>query len=414
MSKKVLALITAPKFIWSAIVLLLAFSFYLFVIDASTRQLVDLEIYYKAAQLLQQGENIYNTPVMVQNRWGYMTQGYYLYPPILAFALSILPNIEYQTIKFCWCVLAWLSIAGSAACLAGLLAYSRNIKIPYPSRFALLLFFCICFEPVYSGVSDGQVAALILLCISGFFLCYAANTFYLAGALLGIAASIKITPALLLLVPLKTKRWGVLLSFFVIGVTLLLLPTLATNNPHVLNDFIGYLQGMSVDGRHRDFPFNYAFDKAILLPFGLEEAVYLRWLIKGLVLALPIFVVAKARITSIREALTYLGFVSCCMVLSSPIMWFHHLAWALPAIVVFALNNEHTGERLIRHYTLAIGYLFAISQTHLIQFQVFMNNPAGLKYTTLVPGVLVLTLACNLLSSISSGGSKKGSPLHLP
>lgn len=398
MSRNFKAIIHSSAFSYCAIALLLAFSFYLFVIDAAGRQLVDLDIYYQSAQHLAQGLNIYKTPVMVQNRWGYLTEGFYLYPPILAYALSLLPKIEYPTIKLLWCGLSWVCIVASAACLASLMQFSRAIALSFLPRFALTLFFTICFEPVYSGISDGQVAGLILLTICSFFLCYAKQSLYAAGAVLGIAASIKITPALLLLVPLKNKHWKVFVAFGLLVLASLALP-LFSSNTHVVWDFFDYLQGLSVDARHRDFPFNYAFDKAILLPFGLQDLVTLRWGIKAFVLVLPVALVMRAKLSSTKANLTYLAFVSCCMVLSSPIMWFHHLAWILPAITVFTMNNEHTGKRSLRYFTLAIGYFFAISQTHLIQFQVFMNNPAGLKFTTLVPGVLILTLAMHLLSS---------------
>jgi hypothetical protein len=253
----------------------------------------------------------------------------------------------------------------------------------------------VCFEPIYSGVSDGQVAAILLALLSLAFLCVQWGTYWAAGAFIGLAAGIKITPALLILGFLSYRRFGGLAGFIVSALASLAVVGLDSSTSYSLSEFLHFLLTLAADEKHRDFTFNYAFDKAILLPFGLEAERGLRWLIKCLLLILAFWVSFRAYKEKYPELVCF-SLLLCIMMLASPIMWFHHLAWALPAIAILMLQAPRHKEKLLPHATLALGLFFALSQTHLLQYWTYKQAPHFLKFTTMAPGLLVLLLAYNL------------------
>lgn len=376
---------------WLLLFVLIPFSYYLFVWDAHTRQLVDFSIYWEAAQLLKQGAPLYGDSITVLNRWQQPTAGYYLYPPLLAWALAKLKFANMAEAQYWWCTLAWFSIIIAAACLASL------IRAPFPQwnarvRFTACLFLCVCFEPVYSGISDGQVAAILLMLLSAAFALAQHNKFGFAGICIGIAAGIKITPALLLLTFLPYRHYrgiagftfGILASFAVVA--------LDSQARYTLNQFLDYLLALSADERHRDFPFNYAFDKAILLPFGLELERSLRWLVKALVVSSCFLCLFRIRPDKVPFSTT-LAIMCCLMMLGSPIMWFHHLTWALPPLIVLLSRVPEQPTMRIKHLTLSIGLFFALSQTHLLHYWIFSHQPDLMRFSTMLPGLLIVTIA---------------------
>lgn len=374
-------------------ILLLSVTFYVFVIDCGRRALLDFEVYRAAARALISGDNIYAKSYEVIDRWDRQISLYYLYPPLLAQLLSKFSNFDQSSMKFGWCVLSFLCTTASAYCIAQLISFSWWMKLPASQRFFAVFFFCVCFEPVFWGVSDGQVTAIVLLLLAVFLLALLRDKQMAAGIALALAVLIKISPIILVLALLRFRRWNALVAFVLTCATALLWTYVDLGNVHIFADFINSLSAITQDRSSRGFLFNYVFDKSILSPLGLESSEVARCIVRAVLVAMPVMVVLNAknrdRISELRTAATLICFMMAC----SPIIWFHHLAWALLPLAVLSCGNEPNSELRLKHLTACVGLYFALSQVNLIHYWTFKEFPDLTWISSLIPTVLLLLLA---------------------
>src|SRR4051812_26451082 len=104
-------------FISALTAILVALTFYVFVIDCARRELLDFSVYLEAAKALLRGDNIYAQPYTALDRWNRSVQLYYLYPPLLAHVLSKFLTLDLTILKFSWCLLSFLCLVASAYCI---------------------------------------------------------------------------------------------------------------------------------------------------------------------------------------------------------------------------------------------------------------------------------------------------------
>ncbi|HKP61879.1 MAG TPA: glycosyltransferase family 87 protein [Polyangiales bacterium] len=144
----------------------------------------DIQIYYRAAQRLAHGEALYP-----------LHSGY-IYPPLLAQALALVP-LPRAGVLVLWSVL----LAASALITVWLGLRAARLRVPEVSINTQLLsalgFGLLLSEPVFRGLLLGNASPLV----AGL-LALAANSFWTfplaSGVLLGLATSIKIVPGVLL------------------------------------------------------------------------------------------------------------------------------------------------------------------------------------------------------------------------
>ncbi|MBN8549569.1 MAG: DUF2029 domain-containing protein [Deltaproteobacteria bacterium] len=389
-------------FILSLGILLFAITYYVFVVDCSRRALLDFEVYLAAAKTFAAGGNIYAQPYDVSDRWERHLALYYLYPPLLAQVLSKFLTLSQASLAYAWCLCAWLCIVGSAWCIAELISYSWWKRWSKAQRFLLVYFFLVCFEPVYWGVSDGQVSAIVLLLLSIFLLADFRDKPVTAGSALALAVLIKMSPLLLLLGVMRLRRWKTLIAFGVscLALNLWLFSDAGSTQP--ILDFIHSLRGIGDERASRGFLFNFVFDKSLLAPFGLENDEIARCIVRASLVALPVLAVLKIRDTSRYGGLALYALLICFMLVCSPLIWFHHLAWALLPIAVLSCTEKSEIQVWLRHLTVCVGLYFGLSQVNLIHYWTFKELPQYNWISSLVPTTLLLLLASCLWRSKES------------
>lgn len=129
---------------------------------------------------------------------------HYVYPPLWAFAVAPFADATDPIAFFnAGRILLILSLAGSV------LAVWRLMKVPLsPFLFALIaIIFIETTIPAAAALSLGQPQLLVIFLILLAFERYASGREVTAGALLGLAAAIKVTPILLALIFVADKRW---------------------------------------------------------------------------------------------------------------------------------------------------------------------------------------------------------------
>ncbi|GAB2872536.1 hypothetical protein GCM10027026_23890 [Myroides odoratimimus subsp. xuanwuensis] len=247
----------------------------------------------------------------------------FTYPPfaaLLMVGVALLPAV----------VAAGLWAAASVLALAGVVRLFLAEGAPRPPRGAAVLTLTVAMlllEPVWSGLSFGQVNLFLALAIS---LDLLRPDRRWAGVLVGVAAGIKLTPlvfvVLLVLVGRRAAAGRAVAAFagtVVIGFALL--PSAATSYwTDVLWD-PGRVGGVAYAG-------NQSLLGALTRLLGHEPATLLWLAVAGLVSVAVLLVAAAWWRRGRRDLGVLLGAAS--MLLASPVSWSHHWVWAAPALIV--------------------------------------------------------------------------------
>jgi hypothetical protein len=268
----------------------------------------------------------------------------------------------------------------------------------------------LCFEPTYWGVKEGQVNAIILALISSHLVWAIRGQSGRAGVALGLAALIKMSPTLLLLVPILRKDWRTVGWFGgTIGLALLLLALLAPLP--VYQDFF--------------------------TPFGPllgGTLIPLRWIVKAVLAAIAVGLVLRIRtIAGVHGIAGSYAALLPFMVLLAPTLWGHHLVWILPSIVYLLTRSWKDEQLQYRQWTIGVGLFVLLGQVLLLQLKscrfalpdkcapgvdptqlgidlsgaLSGHGELLLRISTLIPGVLLLLVCWAVLSGIRQTESRR-------
>jgi hypothetical protein len=394
-SMKLEAILKNRIVITAASILGLIASFYIYVLDTSSRSLIDLNVYTQAAQALSAGENIYQKIYTVTDRWGRSIQLYYFYPPLLAHALSLFTSASEQTLKFGWCLCNYILMLVTTVCLSKISEPSWWGKIATLPRTLIIGFFVFCFEPLYVGNGDGQVTALVLALLSMMTLAGMRRCYMLEGAVLAVAVQIKMSPVLLLLAPIVFQRWRTLTSFAASSLVLIVLTVVGGGGVQPFIDFASSLTHTVDDALLKGHVFNFVINRTILEPLGLAHVALARWVVKIGFLALALLGTICISRQSGFTYLRALGFLIICMIITSPIIWFHHFAWILLPIAIISMKPASDNDKKMKNLTIALGLYFALSQTYLLNVWTHKLAPSFMWISALVPTLLLGLVAAS-------------------
>jgi hypothetical protein len=342
----------------------------LYLFEPSRAVLGDFSVYFEAAQRVRNLENLYDHSYSIRVADGRIFTLFYFYPPFLAHWLSFWGNLSFENAKLLWVSLSFASLIASSWCLSDIFQRLRPGALKSETSLCLFLSLVLCFEPTYWGIKEGQVNAIILALITGHICLFLRHKDGPAGAVLAIAALLKMSPFLLILLPLRLGRWRVIRSFAATGL-LAALFLLATTPLSVYQDFLIPFGPLLSGTLERHYFFNFAFDKAVLQLFSADQSTALRFTIKLLLGTLPL-VVAALPLTKGKEAqdtLIRYGMLTTSMILLAPTLWGHHLVWALVPLCILAGRSFPTKDLQLRHLTFTLGLFVLFSQVLLIQLQ---------------------------------------------
>jgi hypothetical protein len=172
----------------------------------------DFRAYYVAAQASHAELDPYLNQVNVDERYAdrdwLQVNSRFIYPPSSLFLFAPIAHLPYKLAKVVWGT-------GMALLMAWLLILLRD-RYPAAQWTALGLFLSL---PVAANIDNGQVDILILaLTLAVFFIPRPG----IAGLCLGIAIAIKLSPALVLLWLLATRRWKTALYAVVTAAAIML------------------------------------------------------------------------------------------------------------------------------------------------------------------------------------------------
>ncbi|MFE9657741.1 glycosyltransferase family 87 protein [Micromonospora sp. NPDC006431] len=230
--------------------------------------------------------------------------------------------------------------------------------------FALAVALCLAaaFEPMRETVNFGQVNMLLLFLVAVDLLRLLPAGSRWAGAGIGLATAIKLTPGIFIVYLLITGRWRAAFTAMgaATGATLLA----GALFPDASREF--WTEALWNTDRVGELAFvsNQSL-RGVVARLNPEHPSTLAWL----VLVLATLAVwgwrSRAAVTAGDEA-TGLALTGAVMCLVSPVTWVHHLVWLLPALILLVDNGmaapARSHWRRLLLAAAAIGYAFLISR----------------------------------------------------
>jgi alpha-1,2-mannosyltransferase len=299
--------------------------------------MVDLDVYRRAGTVLLGGGDFYSLNGPLQ----------FLYPPfaaVLAAPLALLPPTVAQV--------GWTA-GGALAVVAILHRFGLTGWVLSLVATATVFF----VEPVSETLAFGQLGiflvALVVLDLAPGPRVWSRRILP-EGALTGLAAAVKLTPAIFVVYLLAVRRLRVFWAAVVAGLVVTL--GSAAVAPHASWEFWSRLaHGDTGLGHSIIYYTNQSVMADIVRIFGLGRGAALGGLAACAVVALVGVWAAVLwhRLGEVRLAINLCGVAS---LLASPVSWLHHFVWVVP-LAMSLLERRAEGRRLPAWF-LALGWSF--------------------------------------------------------
>lgn len=353
------------------------------------RYRIDLDVYRLGSQAWIHGRDLYGTlPVTVSG-----AKLPFSYPPIAAILFTPFSLVPMQVASTA------LILAGVGMLAFTLALFLRSVLAWNQKTKALLVWLlpvALLLEPVRNTMNYGQINLVLMLLVSVD--CLGRDPRWPRGALVGIAAAVKLTPAVFILYFLVKKDYRAamvaLLSFAAsTGIGFLL----------AWRDSVEYWTSV-IFQPGRDGSLSYAANQSIqgvLARAGLS-ANSLAGVSIWIVLSLAVVIVAwlgMCRFNRLKFDAWVLSLNALVGLLISPISWSHHWIWAEPALLTLIIVSWKLGNKPIL-WTASAGVLVLALAPHWLVLARYPNDLAwpplaqiiGSSYVVLAFAILLLSI----------------------
>ncbi len=283
---------------------------------------VDLHVYLGGAGALDHPGTLYDYVYAEQTPDFPLPFTYPPFAAVLFYPLHLLP--------FGLVALAWQF--GTVAALYGVVRISQRLLPGLSSsnsrRVAMLwTAIGIWTEPLRSTFDYGQVNVVLVLAVL-----YAVYTtrWWLSGLLVGLAAGVKLTPAVSGLYFLGARRWGALafsaiVFFLTVGVSALVV---GDQTRYYFTELLGEASRVGPIGTS----FNQSWRGGISRILGFD-AGYGPVVLTGIAATAVLAVLAWRAVGGSADRLAAIVIVQLFGLLLSPISWTHHWVWLIPLMI---------------------------------------------------------------------------------
>jgi len=287
---------------------------------------VDLNVYRLAVQDMVNGHDIYLTSTPVDNLK-------FIYPPIAAILMTPLLLGPYIVWQIIW------TVVGTGA----LLSVLRRIKVPRGLAVgAVAAALVLAMEPIRTTMGYGQVNTMLMALVVADLLPDDPDKARRIprGALIGLAAAIKLTPLLFvvfafLIVKHRVAIMAIVSFAFFTGIAWILLP----------KESLEYWRSLGKGEVNTAGPVyvgNQSISGAMTRWFAEDRKTVITALAIGFVIA-GIATLVAAWWWRRGEKVFAIGLVGLATCLASPLSWTHHHVWA--AILLIAVTTSSTLPR---------------------------------------------------------------------
>ncbi len=293
-------------------------------IDAgpALRYAIDIDVYRAGARAFLEGDNLYTRSYEV----GGITPPF-TYPPLAAILFIPVALVPYPVALVGWTL-------ASAVLLWWCLVIVLRHAVPAVNHRVIatwILPLALLAEPVRETLGFGQINIILMALVLADTL--TRRPWLPRGVLIGLAAAIKLTPAVFILVFLVRRQWRDAAVTFLSGVGF----TLAAALVSWRNSWTYWLDTLTDTGRIGGEA--YASNQSIRgvlarLAEPGEQADRLLWLVL-VIGALGLIIVAMLRA---QTMLATVLLASTAALLCSPVSWSHHWVWLIPVAVTLLLG----------------------------------------------------------------------------
>src|SRR3954468_15989528 len=318
----------------------------------------------------------------------------FTYPPFAAVVFAPLHLVPFGLLAFAWQV-------GIIVALYGVVWFSLRLLGRSDHRLTMLwIAVGVWTEPLRSTFDYGQVNVILLLP-----LLYAvySSRWWLSGLLVGLAAGVKLTPAVSGLYFLGARRWAAavfsaLVFVGTVGVSALVV---GDQTRYYFTELLGDADRVGPIGTS----FNQSWRGGISRILG-HDAGYGPMVLIGIAITAVLAVLAWRAVGGASDRLGAIVIVQLFGLLLSPISWTHHWVWLIP-LMIWLLHGplrDRLGARVLGWGWLAltligVPWLLSFAQPTIWQ----IDRPWYLAWAGLI--YIVATLAT--LAWIASTGSRQ-------
>ena len=249
----------------------------------------------------------------------------FTYPPFAAVVFYPLTLVPFGLLALAWQL-------GIVAALYGVVRTSQRLLTVAPRhdprRVAMLWTAAgIWTEPLRSTFDYGQVNVVLVLAVLG---AVYSSRWWLSGLLVGLAAGVKLTPAVSGLYFLGARRWGAAVFSAVVFVATVGLSLLVVGDQarYYFTDLLGDADRVGPVGTS----FNQSWRGAVSRILGYD-AGYGPWVVAGIVVTATLALLAWRAVGGAQDRLAAIVIVQLFGLLLSPISWTHHWVWVIPLMI---------------------------------------------------------------------------------
>lgn len=212
--------------------------------------------------------------------------------------------------------------------------------------FTLLTF------PVHSNMMMGQINMFLLLLIIFDALVLSGTRF--SGITAAIAASIKMTPAVLIIYFIAKRDWSGTIRFVSTGIILIGLSFVI--HAHTAWEFFTHtvFESSRVGAIQEPLSFNIMGEVFRIFPQPFNALAYA-------VVAIPLIVTCYLSLRVLVQQKQELGAICVAgflMLMISPISWNHHWVWIIPALIYCVVQGYRTQDSVLLYLAVAGSVLF--------------------------------------------------------
>jgi alpha-1,2-mannosyltransferase len=265
----------------------------------------------------------------------------FTYPPFAAVIFYPLHLLPFGLVAFLWQVATMVALYGAIRISQRLLGFSADQAAD--QRAAMLwMAVCMWIEPLRSTFDYGQINVFLML---GVLWAVSTTRWWLSGLLVGVAAGIKLTPAISGLYFAGARRWREVVCSAVafaatVGVSVLVVGDQAR---YYFTDLLGDARRVGPIATS----FNQSWRGAISRILG-HDAGFGPLVLAAIAVTAVVAVLAWRALDG-SDRLGRLLVVELFGLLFSPISWTHHWVWLVP-LMIWAIHGplrERLGARIV-------------------------------------------------------------------
>ena len=296
---------------------------------------VDLHVYVGGAGALDEPGTLYDYVYADQTPDFPLP---FTYPPFAAVVFYPLHLLPFGLVALVWQL-------GIFAALYGVVRISQRLLPGEGDRRVAMLWTAvgIWIEPLRSTFDYGQINVLLVLAV--LYAVYSTR-WWLSGLLVGLAAGVKLTPAVAGLYFVGARRWGAVVFSAVVFFATVALSALVVGDQtrYYFTELLGDADRVGPIGTS----FNQSWRGGISRILG-HDAGYGPAVLAGIAVTLVLALLAWRAIGGATDRLGAIVVVQLFGLLLSPISWTHHWVWLIP-LMIWLLHGplrERHGARIL-------------------------------------------------------------------